>query len=241
MAETLRTLVYGSCVARDVLRVVPEPFSLNGYIARQCWVSAFSSPVQIPDISALTSRFQIRALEGDFRSNAVEQINQHAPRTDLMLIDLASDRHGAVALDGGHVSLTPEHRRAFGGVVKGGKRVPFGSDAHYGMFRRAATGAKNAFEAAGLWDKTFVLRFLFTEHTSSGGTVPRERTTPAEDNAHFARYYDALADLGFQFSDLPDRLAVSTDDHVWGAGSDHFIDEAYLWWANDVTSRVTRE
>jgi hypothetical protein len=238
MSEPYRTVIWGSCVARDVLRVVPRPFTLNDYIARQCWLSAHSRSVPVPDLSTISSRFQVRALEGDFRSSAMGRIEHHAPATDLLLIDLASDRHGAVAVGDGYVSLTPEHRRAFGGMMPGGKRIPFGSDKHFSAFRRAAAGIRDAIVSAGLWDQTFVLRFRFTDRTINGDPVPPERTTPAEDNARIEPYYDVLERLGYQFSVLPDELGASTHDHAWGAGSDHFVDEAYQWWADDVTSRA---
>ncbi|MGO1257378.1 MAG: DUF6270 domain-containing protein [Brachybacterium sp.] len=239
MREPLNTLIYGSCVARDVLRVVPEAFELSRYIARQSWVSAFSPPVPVPDLSKLASSFQRRSIEGDFGSTAAPLIRRHSETTDVMLMDLASDRHGIVEVDGSYVSLTPEHRRAFGGIMPGGKVIHFGTDRHFSLFSLSAERAKATIEDAGLQEQSFILKFQFTERTVDGEPVPAGRRTPTEDNGLFLRYYDELARLGFNFSTLPDELAVSTSEHRWGAASDHFVDAAYQWWAKDVTARVT--
>lgn len=230
----IRTLVYGSCVARDVLRVVPDPFRLNAYVARQTIASGFTKPAPTPDLSHVKSAFQRRSLEGDFTSDVGDQIRASARRTDIVLIDIASDRHGVAAYRGGYVSTTPDHHRAFDGVIPRGIPIPFGSERHLGLFRIGATRAHRALRRYGLLEKTLVLGFPFTQRMADGGWFDVRGLSGEETNAKYEVYYGVLEELGFRIAWLPDELALIGSDHAWGPGMDHFIDEAYHWWTTQI-------
>lgn len=221
-------------MARDVIRVVPEPFELTGYVARQSWISAFTSPVTAPELTRIASGFQARNVQGDFGSNAGEILGSHADNTDVFLIDIASDRHGVVAYEGGYVSLTPDHRRAFGGIVPGGKLVPFGSEQHRQLFTEATQRGAEMMDAKGLFDKALVLRVPFTDRTTTGEPMTVAKDSAETINARYEPYYQALSDVGFQIIDLPANLAVADPEHAWGLGQDHYAGPAYQWWADQI-------
>ena len=235
----IRALVYGSCVARDVIRVVPGPFDLAGYIARQSWVSAFTEPLQAPKISNAASTFQARNVRGDFESNAGDRIAALGKDVDVILIDIASDRHGVAAYAGGYVSLTPDHSRVFGGMVRGGTRVPFGGSEHLRLFVEAIRRGKDHLMDLGLFDRTLVLGAPFTPRTTNGEPIVGAAETAADINAKYGDYYGALSAAGFSIAMLPDELAVADSQHTWGLAQDHYADPAYHWWADQIMTFVS--
>lgn len=230
----IRTLIYGSCVSRDVLRIAPEPFQLTGYIARQSWISAFTTPVPSPDLSHVASAFQARNLDGDFRSTARQLMRRHSEATDVLLIDIASDRHGVAQYGDGYVSLTPDHKRAFGGMIRGGRRVPFASPRHLGLFSAAVKRGSGALGRLGLMEKALVLRAPFTDVTTTG--VPMKGGSVTKLNAQYEPYYEVLAAAGLEIVDLPAELAVADPGHTWGLAPDHYADPAYQWWAERIVN-----
>lgn len=243
MPRPLRTLIYGSCVARDVVRVVPEPFELVRYVARQSWVSAYWPASTVPDVSHLQSAFQRRAISGDFGSTAPRLLRRLSSQVDLVLIDIASDRHGVMRIGRGFVSLTPDHRRAFDGpFAPDGEFIPFGTDQHLALFTEAATRAAASLQSEGTLGRAVVLAFPFTDRLDTGGAVAKEKVAVSTLNALYQPYYSALAERGFHILRLPQELAVSTADHTWGPGVDHFADPAPVWWASQLlASGVARE
>lgn len=235
----IRTLVYGSCVGRDIPRVVTGKFELTGYIARQTWISAFTNPVEAPDLPRPGSNFQARSVKGDFESNARSAFRRLAADTDVLVIDIASDRHGAAAYQGGYVSLTPDHRRTFGGIVPGGQRIPFGSAKHRRLFATAVRRGVASLDKIGLLDRTVVLEAPFTDRTITGEPMPGPRESADRINEAYVPYYDALRAAGLPTLRLPDELAVADLGHEWGPGQDHYAERAYHWWADRLTEWVT--
>lgn len=219
-------------MARDVVRVVPGPFDLTRYIARQSWVSAYGPPVPAPDVSHLRSEFQRRAISADFGSTAPRLLRRMSSQVDRVIIDIASDRHGVVRVGNGFVSLTPDHLRAFDGQYADvGEVIPFGSAEHFDRFAVAVGRAAEALRAEETLDRAVVLAFPFTDRLDTDARIPRERTDVPALNALYEPYYEVFASSGFPLLRLPDALAVSTMEHEWGPGVDHFVDPAYEWWA----------
>lgn len=237
----IRAIVYGSCVARDVIRVVPEPFEVTGYIARQSFVSAFTDPVEPPELPNVASPFQARNVRGDFWSDAGARIADLGGDADVVLIDIASDRHGVAAYGDGYVSLTPDHRRAFRGIVPGGTAVPFGSSEHLSLFTQAARQGRALLKELSLFEKTLVIGAPFTDRTVTGEPMTGAAETAEAINEKYRPYYEALSAAGFSIAMLPDELAVADLQHAWGPGQDHYADPAYRWWAEQVSTFARRK
>ena len=175
---------------------------------------------------------------GDFLSNAPETLAGMAPAADLVLLDVASDRRGAVAVGGSVVSRTAEVVNS--GVLRqfpGYRTIAFGTSEHFELFRTAARDLYRTLAEVGASERALVLKFPFTQVSSDGSIVPDEvgRSSSAW-NEEFERYYAEIASAGFRMIELPASLAVTTPEHAWGPGQDHFIDEAYKWWADQIES-----
>lgn len=234
--EPIKTLIYGSCVSRDIARITEPRFEVTRYIARQSWVSAFTGPLADPGPTELTSAFQQRSLVGDFTSNAFDLIAEAAPQSDLVLLDIDCELRGVFPLDGGYVSNTPELARS--GALQSrdpGPLLKFGAAEHLELFVRAAEQLRNLLAEAGAMDRTVVVRFPFTDESTTGDSVPLlAGRSGAEWNAAYLPYYQLIEDMGFSVSSLPTELGVSTPDHQWGIQQEHYVDDAYRWWADEV-------
>lgn len=230
----VNALIYGSCVSRDIARVLPELLKTKEYVARQSWISGFSSGIDVPDLSHVASNFQARSLAGDFASNATKIIRQYGCTADTVIVDIASDRHGIAKYEGGFVSLTPDHQRAFGGMIKGGVRIKFGSARHQSLFEWATRRASTFFERHGLKEKVLVIQAPFTDTTSSGVPMVKTRLTAEQINEAYQPYYRTFEDAGFALLKLPEDLAIADPGHAWGLAQDHYISAAYEWLAREI-------
>lgn len=243
MVEIPRTLIYGSCVSRDVVRLSPECYELKYYIARQSWVSSNSTASRSPGNTNLGQGFQQRSLVGDFMSNANELITRFGTESDLLLMDIASDRRGVYRIaENEYVSFTGELGRS-----KVLTRFPnrefvnFGSDRHFEMFQRAAERIIETIDKLQSHPTPLMLKFDFTDESIEGSAVPTVLSTSSEDwNRLYERYYEYLKNLGFTLIELPKELSISTTTHEWGIGQDHFIDDAYYWWNAEISGHFSK-
>lgn len=239
-ADPIQTLIYGSCVSRDIVRIAEPRFAVTRYVARQSWVSASTAPLPDPGPTDLTSPFQQRSLTGDFTSNAFEVISEAAPESDLILLDIDCELRGVFPLDSGYVSYTPELSRS--GALESrnpGPLLRFGTEEHLELFTIAARKLRNVLATAGALDRTVVVRFPFTDESTTGEDVPLlAGKSGAEWNAAYVPYYELIEGMGFKTSTLPEPLGISTPDHLWGIQQEHYIDDAYRWWADDVATHA---
>lgn len=233
---TTPLLIYGSCVSRDIVRILDDTYTSGGYIARQTFISAFSRPSRRPEDWGITSKFQIKNLNGDFASNAARRIRTGAAKSDVMLIDLASEKHGIFEVgENRYVSATPTlratpyYKKSFEG-----RRIPFGASEHLDLFGGAAEQLKDLLVDSGVFPYTAVLNAPFTDKVIDGPDLTGSPSA-AEWNEKFSAYYDLLRELGFElFPELPTELAQSTETHSWGKSQDHYVDAAYQWWGDRI-------
>jgi len=73
MADKKKISIYGSCVTRDIFSVLDIDEHVGTYIARSSLISRMAEPVASPpDFGMLTSSFQRRMVEHDFRKTGLE-------------------------------------------------------------------------------------------------------------------------------------------------------------------------
>src|SRR5699024_8063181 len=81
-----------------------------------------------------------------------------------------------------------------------------------------------------------ILRLPFVDESTGGELVPViQQKTGQEWNSLFIPYYQILEEIGFHLTPpLPDEFAIADSEHLWGLGPDHYIAEAYAWWAEQI-------
>lgn len=235
--QPLNTLIYGSCVSRDLARVDNERFSAGHYTARQSWISAYAEPRPAPETLKLSSAFQQRMIEGDFRSTGGRVLTSTRPDTyDVILLDLIDERLGVLPYEGSWITLSNELKKskAIPNSILD-EFVPFGSDQHFDMWSVTAQQVRRDLDP--YMEKTFVIAANFAAATFEGSKLEPFRGEPAEVwNERFARYYETLWGLGFTMIEHPQELVLASETHLWGATPFHYVDEAYMAFGDKILS-----
>lgn len=227
MERPLNVSIYGSCVLRDMFNARRTLLQLDAYFARTSWISATGVPVSRPDTpSKLTSAFQQKNLERDFRSTVLPQLK--GLNSDLLLLDLVDERSGVLSDGkGGYVTNLAELKHSgWKTHLKNFEAIAFGTDTHFDLFRNAARKLKHELNGTEL----IVFRVTFAEQDIDGRMISASGgKNPKEWNELYSRYYDLLNELGFAVIDVPERFCLSDPNHRWGVAPYHYIPEFYDW------------
>ncbi|KKI19819.1 MULTISPECIES: DUF6270 domain-containing protein [unclassified Leucobacter] len=237
----LNVAIFGSCVSRDAVGLVPEDLTPAHYTARQAWVSAASPRMWIPPIDRLNSPFQRRMLEGDFRSTLFAEIAAHAPGADIVLLDIVDDRFGVIEmLPGRYATLSAELSGSgflLGDRLLRRRRLMLGDPEHLRRFRTAAELVKRALIEAGAWERTILIRAPYATESVEGDSLVGDYATGSDVwNERYAEYYTALEELGFRMISPASDLVYSTRTHQWGPHPIHYQEAA----SRDIVAQVLK-
>lgn len=229
--------IYGSCVSRDIIRVTETKYRSKEYVARQSWISALSLPQTAPEGINLTG-FRLKSLIGDIESNGMPRLTAAAKSSRALVIDIASDRHGVWDLGNGSFlsNLATMKRQKILKAYPEARLVSWGTSEHLALFSEAVVRGQQLLEEAGFFSKATVLKIPFTDRTIDGEFIDfGSERHPSEIRESYLPYYDVFRTSGFHFlPDLPSEMAISTSDHAWGKGINHFVDDAYHWWGDEI-------
>ncbi|MBU9944166.1 MAG: hypothetical protein KTQ12_05930 [Dermatophilaceae bacterium] len=229
MVDT-RVLVYGSCVARDMVEFLGPGFQLVGYSARQSMISAMSPPVGLPTEPNLSSPFQARMVTDDFGSSVAERIRSAGADVDLLVLDLVDERLGVLALPGGRYLTRSQELIESGLLVHlppAAPHIRFGTNDHLLLWRAAARGFVELLRTTGLLERTLVVEATFASTTDKGTPATRWRGESASVwNERYRPYYDSLVSTGMRTHVIGAR-AIAASDHHWGPSAYHYVDDVY--------------
>lgn len=239
-APDVRVTVYGSCVARDTVDLAgSDRFDVIAYIARQSLLSADQdATVRFPDDAQIDSAFQRRMMTGDFAGDLDARLTEAADETDVLLWDLADERHGVHVFDDGGVVTrsidlvrVPEVLSA----VQGARHVPFGADEHFELWAPRAEQLRDKLVELELFEKSLVLQVPWALVTVDGRRTPQSMgTTAMEANEAYRRYYAHLAELGFRILELQPLGVLADPEHRWGMAPFHYTQDVY----EEIVARV---
>lgn len=226
-----KVAIFGSCVSRDAVGLVPDTFTPIHYTARQSWISRTTPPLWAPPIDRLSSPFQRRMVRDDFHSTLLGEIEAHGREADLVMVDLVDERLGVIEFwPGRFATLSNELSGTMwlaGDRLIGRRRLMLGADEHYRRFVEAAQMVKSRLELVRVWEKTVVIEAPFVGRTIQGDALPPEAGLDVDWwNAAYRPYYDALRDLGFQMIRPDENLLFSDGDHKWGPAAYHYQEAA---------------
>ena len=239
-APQVRVTVYGSCVARDTMDLAGgDRFDVVAYIARQSLLSAgHDAAARFPAAAQIDSEFQRRMMTGDFAGNLEQRLAEAAPETDVLLWDLADERHGVHLFDDGGVvtrSIDIVRVPEVVAAVDGARHLPFGTDEHFALWAPRAEHLRDVLTELGLFEKTIVLQVPWALVTTDGKSTPWSMGTSArEANAAYHRYYEQLRELGFTIIELQPLGVFADPEHRWGLAPFHYTREVY----EEITTRV---
>ncbi|WP_347757588.1 DUF6270 domain-containing protein [Agrococcus sp. ProA11] len=226
-------LVYGSCVARDTIEFAPtDAVDLRGYIARQSLLSVGSNASDhLPELTDISSAFQSRMIEADFSGGLLDRLRTLAAETDVLLWDLADERHGVHRFADGSIvtrSIDTIKVPSVAARLDEAEHLAFGSDEHFALWRTQLDAFVASLRELALFDRTVVLEVPWAVRTTEGKPSPWSMGVRASDaNQRFRRYYDELRTHGFRMITLPEELVLADPGHRWGLAPFHYSPEVY--------------
>lgn len=238
-----RTLVYGSCVARDTVEFADaDSVDLRGYIARQSLISAGDdASAHLPASLGLDSNFQDRMIRSDFAGDLLTRLESMADEVDLLLWDLADERHGVHRFADGRVvtrSIDTIRSETVAGLLDATEHIPFGTDEHFKLWRPRVEAFDALLGRLGMLEKTVVLEVPWALRDTEGKTTPWSMGVRAADaNKQYQRYYDHLRQTGHRMVELPVEVVLADPNHRWGLAPFHYTPEVYravLWQLREV-------
>lgn len=200
---------------------------MRAYFARSSFISAASSPSQLPSHkSKLTSPFQQRMLEQDITSRVLPQLA--SLNDQIYLVDLIDERGGVLELeDGGFVTDLSELRHSgWRKLVRSVKKHSLGEETHLELFRNSIDPVLKVIDRR----KAVVLKSNFAEFTDQGEPVPDYGgRSSAKWNELYDPYFALLGKSGLQILEAPAELCIADSKHQWGVAPYHYIPEFYRW------------
>lgn len=219
--------IYGSCVSRDIFNFPNEELRMRAYFARSSFISAASSPSQLPSHkSKLTSPFQQRMLEQDITSRVLPQLA--SLKDQIYLVDLIDERGGVLELeDGGFVTDLSELRNSgWRKLVRSVRKHSFGEETHLELFRASVNPVLEVIGGP----RTVVINPNFAEFTDQGDPVPDYGgMSSAKWNELYEPYFTLLRESGLHVLDVPAELCIADSKHQWGVAPYHYVPDFYRW------------
>lgn len=227
----MRTLIYGSCVSRDMFELAtPAHLELVHYIPRQSLIAAASrpaSPIQSSKLENLASRFQRRVALGSLRADLLEQIDRFHADVDLILWDITDERLGVYELPGGgYITRTLELIQcgADQELQRTSRFIPFGTDEHFQLWRNGYKVWIQHLASKGIADRLILLEPRWSDFFDDGRPTPASfGVSSDEHNAMSRRYYQFARQEEFKTRSIGSTVqCVAAANHKWGAASFHF-------------------
>ncbi|MDO4716404.1 MAG: DUF6270 domain-containing protein [Propionibacteriaceae bacterium] len=223
----VRVALWGSCVTRDLMEIMPARYRVARYIARQSWISAGSNATgAVGDLGQLGGRFQTRMAHDDVAGSALSELRAvlASNSADCLVLDLCDERLGVVRMpDGSFVTRSVEKMRhgVQDSLDSKGEVIPFATLAHLNLWIERAEAVVAALQQAGLTGRAFVLAPDWALVDDKGKTTPASFGLSAPcANQWFERYYDVLAQLGLPV--LRFTEVVADTEHRWGLAAFHY-------------------
>lgn len=237
-----KLFVYGGCVSRDTFERMKADHELVAYIARQSLISAKSNPTRNLDTASLGNKFADRVIRDDLASALFKKITEHAQETDLLVIDMLSERLGASRVYGGTFITRSIEITSSGILAQHPSRavhIPFATNQHFEAWVDAADALVRLLKRQNLLKKTILVEAPWTDTTIEGVEVTRYLGWSADEaNKMYAPYYAHMRNAGVKTITIPPEFQYSTDKHKWGASPYHYVDEAYEWLKSELEKNL---
>ena len=234
MNSSVRLLIFGSCVSRDILNYQRDntPLVLVDYYARTSIASLGARPIEMPPaVQNICSKFQRRMVERDIRKDFLNDLA--GLQFDLLLIDLIDERF--------NLYVEPEERACtlssellssgFPGDSDGGSTSYSGSDEFWRLWEAGWLILVNKLRCLGVLDRLLVNQVFWGSRTEIGGNFLPHHSNSQIDSANqfLDRMYQRIRiDIpSEQFLKFDHGLMTGSITHTWGISPFHYVDAYY--------------
>ena len=154
-------------------------------------------------------------------------------------MDLATERRGVFELGNGrYVSNTIELKQSqlLEKMANSAAFIEFGTSRHLELFEEALSKLSSLLEEHELKQRALVINAPFASRTREGKRLSPNVGKRAEEwNRLFPDYFRLISSYGIATTPAPPRdLVVSTRDHLWKQAQDHYVDETYFYWGEQI-------
>lgn len=229
--NSLRVLIFGSCVSRDILNYQNGEIELVDYFARSSFASMFEF-VPVKDIYTknLKSNFQRRTVAADLGKNFSDHINGSS--FDLLLLDFIDERFNLFVLENNTIcTLSNELLSAgFDPKKESGRIVSSGTDEFFDLWETGWMQFLSIADALQCRQKIRINRVFWAKSTSTGGDFPTcSRHYILVANQFLQRLYARVEkDLQpWQFIEASPSHCIAAENHRWGLSPFHYVDAYY--------------
>jgi hypothetical protein len=228
--------IWGSCVSRDVFRVLGQDACVVEYLARSSLHSRYSPALpenvlsRVPD---LASKFQQRMVRNDVCKTGLTL------QADCLIVDLIDERFRVLAIGNTLVTDSNEMRKS-GLVTLLSARLAFarGSEQDYAGFQRSADQLARELAEASM---PLILHeaYLATHLQNTNDVQPFPESQAGQNeavNTRLQRYYRILADTCSPRMTVrvPEELTMADANHTWGAAPYHYIAPYYQYFWSEL-------
>ena len=228
----LRLAVYGSGISLDVMNGFSLPAETDFTVTGQS-LASLTGPVD-PNRLDLLSPADSSIVTDDARGSVLDLVDERGDDLDLLVIDLGNERAGVARLAGGGL-LTLSSELHLSGALDGVdviRRVPFGSEEHFQLFRSGLDLLVARLQAHHLVERTFALNLdlaVLADRALRADVVALAdcRRMALTANPVFERYFAALAERGINGLRLTSEQTRMDPDHPRGLAADHFTPAVY--------------
>lgn len=183
-------------------------------------------------------RFRRSNFLSDARGTALDRIRE-ASESDLLLIDLISERHGIYRQ--GNSVLT----RSIDGIAAHAyddfswDYIPFGSLEHFRLFSHAWDRYVTELKDIGLYDRTLVLHSAWATWTSDNKRCRQSLDySTRRMNLMYEPYFSLVRLSGVNVLRIPRNLCVADPNHRWGEAPFHYVQDFYRYVATYITHEI---
>nr|WP_150959436.1 DUF6270 domain-containing protein [Aneurinibacillus sp. XH2] len=223
----MKTTILGSCVTRDIFRVVGREEENLTYYARTSLVSIFSKPLIIDEEDIkLSSSFQRRMVFSDFNKDFLKHIEINKP--DRLIIDFIDERYDLMKYENNYVTKSKEFDDGQLADIYNFELVARKDSNTKILWERGCLRLIEVIRSIGLKEVYIHEAYWASEYINQNGKVEQFSFQSAinENNNLLKGYYD------FFKCHMPEVKTLSTQCladscHKWGLSAYHYTDSYY--------------
>tara|TARA_B110000211_G_scaffold231327_1_gene292721 strand:- start:2163 stop:2873 length:711 start_codon:yes stop_codon:yes gene_type:complete len=217
----MKFAILGSCVTRDIFSELGCDQFVGEYRARTSLHTFFEQPIgedKMPDLQIITSSFQRRMVEADFRKKDIELSD-----CDYLIVDFIDDRFNIVEFENSKVTLSSELSKVIDQIGDTELAFKRGSEEDFSHWKESCKKFSKHFSGA----KTILHSSRFATHQLLDGNLSEndEQSRIEKMNFLLEKYEQIFIEEvnPVWILKVSQQNIVSNVEHKWGVAPFHYI------------------
>ncbi len=217
----MKFAILGSCVTRDIFSELGLDEYVGEYRARTSLHTFFEEPIGIermPNLEIITSSFQRRMVEADFRKKDIEMED-----CDYLIVDFIDDRFNIALFENSRVTLSLELSKVIDQIGDTILAFERGSDEDFSRWRKSCEKFSKHFTGA----KTILHSSRFATHQLVDGELKEndKQSMILKMNYLLEKYEQIFIEevAPIWIMKVDQEKIVSNVQHKWGVAPFHYI------------------